>query len=97
MTNSFDEMIEEMFGIKPIKVDRKYVEPDFEPFSGWVRSEEDIERDRARRIEQIRIDARNEVVTSEEERIELEKIIQENRRDLQFLRRKLAAEKRNGF
>jgi hypothetical protein len=89
----FDEIIEEMTGMKPIKVDRKYVEPDPELFKGLVKSEEDIERDRVRRVKQELINYRNDVVESEEEMKELQKIIQENKRDIQILRLRLALEK----
>jgi len=59
----------------------------------FVGSEEDIERERARREEQMRIDFLNNLKEDEENREQIEKINRENRNDIQILRLRMASGK----
>jgi len=58
MEVSFDERIKKLFGRKPVRENEKYVPSKYvlELYEAFVRSKEDIERERARREEQMRID-----------------------------------------
>ena len=64
-----------------------------ELYEVFVGSKEDIERERARREEQMRIDFLNNLKEDEENREQIEKINRENRNDLQILRLRLASGK----
>ena len=64
-----------------------------ELYEAFVRSKEDIERDRARREEQMRIDFLNNLKEDEENREQIEKINLENRNDIQILRLRMASGK----
>ena len=62
-----------------------------ELYEVFVRSKEDIERERARREEQMRIDFLNNLKEDEENREQIEKINRENRNDIQILRLRMAS------
>ena len=95
MEESFDERIEKSFGKKPVKENEKYVASKYvsELYEVFVGSEEDIERERARREEQMRIDFLNNLKEDEENREQIEKINRENRNDIQILRLRMASGK----
>ena len=95
MEVSFDERIEKLFGRKPVKENEKYVPSKYvsELYEVFVGSEEDIERKRARREEQMRIDFLNNLKEDEENREQIEKINRENRNDIQILRLRMASGK----
>ena len=64
-----------------------------ELYEAFVRSKEDIERERMRREEQMRIDFLNNLKEDEENRDQIEKINRENRKDIQILRSRMASGK----
>ena len=95
MEVSFDERIEKIFGRKPVRENEKYVPSKYvsELYEVFVGSKEDIERKRARREEQMRIDLLNNLKEDEENREQIEKINRENRNDIQILRLRMASGK----
>ena len=64
-----------------------------ELYEAFVGSKEDIERERMRREEQMRIDFLNNLKEDEENREQIEKINRENRNDIQILRLRMASGK----
>ena len=64
-----------------------------ELYEVFVGSKEDIERERARREEQMRIDFLNNLKEDDDNIEQIEKINRENRNDIQILRLRMASGK----
>ena len=64
-----------------------------ELYEVFVGSKEDIERERARREEQMRIDFLNNLKEDDDNSEHIEKINRENRNDIQILRLRIASGK----
>lgn len=75
MEVSFDEQIEKIFGKNPVKEDEKYVPSKdlLELYEAFVGSKEDIEKERVRREERMRINLLNSLEEDYEYRKHWEK------------------------